>query len=142
MNKHKRLAIIIAPFLAIGGYIATDYYQTFQADKKRLHTLAVEGSCDINQGKCLLKGAGLILEYSKQGEMTNLESNVPLVTASIGMKSDEMNKPYDLNPDSERKNWKIATSEYFKKENANDDAVRLIVMTKGHVFFSEFSNSK
>ena len=31
MNKHKKLALIVAPFLLIGGYVAADYYAAAQA---------------------------------------------------------------------------------------------------------------
>ena len=139
MNKHKKLAFIVAPFLAIGGYIAADYYDRYQVDKKRYHNLIIEGKCDIDQGPCLLKGAGLILEYTIVGELTNIEANHPLGAAAIGMSDNE--KPYSLEPKIDKKNWTIPTATY-KNSTTESAVIRLVVTAKDHTFFSEFSNSK
>lgn len=139
MHKHTKAAIIVAPFLAIGGYIAADYYHKYTMEERIYHNLAIEGKCDIDQGVCLLKGAGLILKYSVQGDETNIESNHPLATAQIGMANEvEVESPKDLIPDSERKNWKIKKSEYF----SGKESVILSVTTQGHVFNGKFSSSK
>ncbi len=138
MNKHKKLAFMIAPFLAIGGYILADYYDKYQVDKKRYHTLKTEGKCNIDQGPCLLKGAGLILEYTIKGELTNIEANHPLGAAAISMSGDE--KPFNLEPKIDKKNWTIPTLT-FKKLTTNNDKIRLVVTAKDHTFFSEFSNT-
>ena len=140
MNKHIKLAIVIAPFLAIGGYIATDYYDTYQVNKKRYHTITVEGQCDIDTGPCLLKGAGLILEFSKNGEVTNLEANYPLSTVAIGMLGSD--EPTNLTPDTSKKNWSVNTSTYMKSVNSYGNAIRVLVSAKNHFFFSEFSSTK
>ena len=140
MNKHNKLAIIIAPFLAIGGYIATDYYDTYQVNKKRFHNITVEGQCNIDTGPCLLKGAGLILEFSKNGGLTNLEANYPLTTAAIGMMGSD--EPTNLVPDASKKNWSVNTSTYMKSVKSDGNAIRVLVSAKDHFFFSEFSSTK
>jgi len=140
MNRHKKLAFMVAPFLAIGGYVAAHYYDIYQVDKKRYHTLKVEGKCDIDQGPCLLKGAGLILEYTIKGDITNIEANHTLGAAAIGMSSEE--KPYNLEPKTiEKKNWTIPTTT-FKQASNNNGTIRLVVTAKDHTFFSEFSSSE
>lgn len=142
MNKHIKLAILIAPFLAIGGYIATDYYDNYKIDQKRYHKISVEGNCDVKQGKCLLKGAGLLLEFSTTGDITNLESSYPLDSAAIGLKGDEKNKPHNLKPDSNRKNWTIPTREYSNSNEDDGTTIRIIVSANDHLFFSEFTSTK
>ena len=142
MNKHKKLAIIIAPFLAIGGYIATDFYDSHQKNKKRYHNITVQGDCNIVHGPCLLQGAGLTLEFTINGEQTNIESNYPLETAAIGIKDAEVDKPYNLTPNTDRKNWTIDTSAYNQSKTPHSATVRLIVTSKGHSFFSEFTNTQ
>ena len=129
---------MVAPFLAIGGYIAAHYYDTYQKDKKRYHNLAIEGKCDIDQGPCLLKGAGLILEYTIKGDLTNIEANHALGAAAIGMSDDE--KPFNLEPKIDKKNWTIPTAT-FRNSTNNSGTVRLVVTTQDHTFFSEFSSS-
>jgi len=139
MNKHTKLGIIVAPFLAIGGYIAADYYQQHKMEKKIYHNLLVEGKCDIDQGSCLLKAYGLILKYTVQDGVTNIESNHPLATAQIGMADETgVDSPKDLVPDTERKNWKIKKTEYFSGKKS----VILSATTKGQVFNGKFSSTK
>ena len=142
MNKHSKLAIIIAPFLAIGGYIATDYYDKYQTDKKRYHNITVQGKCDIDTGPCLLEGAGLTLEYTIKGDITNIESNYPLGSAAIGISNNGDDKPFNLIPQDDRKNWTINTANYKQSLSTNEMAIRLVVTAKGHTFFSEFSNTQ
>ncbi len=141
MNRHKKLAFIVAPFLAIGGYIAADYYDRSQVDKKRYHSLKVEGQCNIDRGPCLLKGAGLVVEYTVKGELTNIEANHELTTAAIGMSGDSDRNPYNLTPKADQKNWTIPTLT-FKDSTSNDGTVRLVVTAEDHIFFSEFSNTQ
>ena len=142
MNKHTKTAVIVAPFLAIGGYIATDYYDQYKTDQKRYHNITVQGDCDIVRGPCLLEGAGLILEYTIKGEMTNLEANYPLGSAAIGMKGAETDKPFNLTPSGDQKNWLIDTSTYTGSNLTSDATIRLVVTAKGHSFFSEFSSTQ
>jgi len=142
MNKHTKLAVIIAPFLAVGGYIATDFYDQYKKDQKRYHNITVKGDCDIVRGPCLLEGAGLILEYTITGGMTNLESNYPLGSAAIGMKGAGTDKPYNLTPSSDQKNWEINTSTYTGSSLSSGATIRLVVTSKGHSFFSEFSSTQ
>ncbi len=142
MSKHKKLAIIIAPFLAIGGYVATDYYDKHQTNKKRYHNIKIQGKCDIDRGPCLLEGAGLILEYTIKGDLTNIEANYPLGSAAISMKVGDNEKPFNLTPVSNKKNWTIQTSTYKHSETASSETIRLVVTAKNHTFFSEFSSTK
>jgi len=132
---------MVAPFLAIGGYIATDYYDQYKTDQKRYHNITVQGECDIVRGPCLLEGAGLILEYTLKGQMTNIEANYPLTTAAIGMKGAGGDKPFNLKPSSNQKNWLINTSTYTDSNLSSNSTIRLIVTAKGHSFFSEFTST-
>ncbi len=142
MNRHTKTAIMVAPFLAIGGYIATDYYDQYKTDQKRYHNITIQGECDVASGPCTLEGAGLILEYTINDQMTNLESNYPLTTAAIGMKGIAEDKPYNLTPSGDQKNWQINTSSYTDSSLSSSAVIRLIVTAKGHSFFSEFSSTQ
>ena len=142
MNKHTKLAILIAPFLAIGGYVATDYYDKYKINQTRYHQITVQGDCDIEKGKCLLKGAGLLLEYSRNGTVTHLESNFPLDTAAIAIVNHEDEAPHNLTPASDKKNWTIDTADYSIPATNQPLKIRLIVSANDHLFFSEFENSR
>jgi hypothetical protein len=54
MNLHTQVAIVVAPFLLIGGYVATDYYLIDKAEKNNLFKLTVQGKCHILDEKCTL----------------------------------------------------------------------------------------
>ena len=40
MNKHTKLAFMVAPFLAIIGFIGADYYEESQADDYKIIQLS------------------------------------------------------------------------------------------------------
>ena len=42
MNKHTRIAFMIAPILAVIGYIAADYYKENQANDDKIKYLFTE----------------------------------------------------------------------------------------------------
>ena len=54
MNNHTKLAFMVAPVLAIGGYIASDFWIEDQASATRIYQMAPENSCDVLAGKCVL----------------------------------------------------------------------------------------
>lgn len=51
MSRHLKIAFIVAPFLAIGGYALVDQYQYYQQAKqaKALYPLEVAGRCELHQ---------------------------------------------------------------------------------------------
>jgi hypothetical protein len=73
-NKHKFIAIIMAPFLAIGGYGLADLYMNKKEDAK-YYQLVPKGSCNPVQDSCEIEGRGLTLNV-KFG--ASPQSNQPL----------------------------------------------------------------
>ena len=47
MNKHTRLAFMVAPILAVIGYIGADYYKEAEAEMTKIIQLVPEGHCDV-----------------------------------------------------------------------------------------------
>lgn len=138
MNRHQKLGIIIAPFLAVGGFIAADYYMKGKEAKEILHKIVAQGECNIAQDACVIKGAGLTLKFSNPKNETVMISSHPLVSAAISVAGGENERPYAMMPDDKRTIWKIPTADYLAVGKGAGSSLRVVVSANGHVFFSEF----
>jgi hypothetical protein len=85
MNKHTKTAFIIAPFLAIGGYIAAGYYADVQINKERALTLSPHGQCQIKQGHCILSNGQLQVRLSQTAVGIDLATTHPIDHAVISL---------------------------------------------------------
>ena len=45
MNRHTKVALMVAPFLILGGYIASDFYLENKADQERVFNMVPFGHC-------------------------------------------------------------------------------------------------
>ena len=138
MNRHTKLGIIIAPFLAVGGFIAADYYMKHKEEKEILHKIQAQGECNIAHNACVIQGVGLTLKLSNPTGKTTITSSHPLVTAAISVAGVENEKPHNFTPNKEKTVWTIPTSEYVLPGQGAGSNLRLVVSTNGHVFYSEF----
>ncbi len=92
MNKHQKLAIIIAPFLAIGGYVATDYYQQYKSRAELQHKagrMQLQGECKLPEHPCTFTINDLRITLQRDTQESNelsLTANYPLdgVTLAFG----------------------------------------------------------
>ena len=142
-NKHKYVAIIVAPILAIGGYGLADLYMTSKEEVNYLK-LFPKGDCVPTQSACEVEGPGITVfvtfdEQPSQGQqlpvtvtsMTRLD-DVGLSLVNAGQET----APVGATADSERKVWQtrsnlvhINTSEPIK--------LRLAISEKGNVHLGE-----
>lgn len=141
MNKHLRLAFIIAPLLLVGGFIAAEYYSKYTNSQKKYHQLTVQGKCDIFHAECQLNGAGLELKITDKNGTTQLKSNHPLSTAAIAVVDNDKEKPSNLQADDTRQSWIINTARYASPKDIMSNKIRLIVSVDDEFFFSEFTSS-
>ncbi|MFB1016189.1 MAG: SDR family NAD(P)-dependent oxidoreductase, partial [Alteromonadaceae bacterium] len=91
MNKHTRIAFMIAPILAVIGYIAADYYKENQANDDKIIKLVPVSHCDVINESCILKAGDFevnffsivsftqkilkILSKNNNGKIINISSN-------------------------------------------------------------------
>ncbi|MFT4924262.1 MAG: hypothetical protein ACI8WB_000340 [Phenylobacterium sp.] len=85
MNKHTKLAFLLAPLLLVGGYIASDLYLEHEADQQKIFNMAVQGECDIKAGLCVLQSGKFQLGFSDMDGITRINSTFPLDTATLFM---------------------------------------------------------
>lgn len=141
MNRHTKVAIVIAPFLAIGGFIAADYYGNYKAAQETIiHQLKVEGECKLEQNQCTLSGGGLVLKLSNSNGITQVLSNHPLERAVISEVGTSGDNPRQLSTNEERLEWQIEKEKYTATPGHSENKLRFVATVKNQIFISEFSN--
>ena len=140
MNKHTKLAFMLAPFLAVIGFIAADYYEEAQADDNKIIQLAPEGHCDIVNQSCLLSSGEFKVNISDNAGVTEVNATFPLDSATLFLvdKSDNMT-PYPLGMQRSPYYWRSNTPLSELVANKGDSyKLRLIAKIKGGQYISEF----
>ena len=87
MNRHLKLAVVLAPFLAIGGYIAADYYSISAQQKQVLLPLTGQDECHLVNARCLLTNGDLQVNLSVSDSMLSLMSSHPLDQVLVSVNS-------------------------------------------------------
>lgn len=80
MTKQMKLAIIIAPFLLLGGYLLADYSEQ-QKQQEVIYPLSIDGSCDIIHKRCLLNSGKLQINLYQNAALTTVNATFPIKTA-------------------------------------------------------------
>lgn len=83
MNKHNKLALLVAPFLILGGYIASDFYIENKAEQQRVFQLVPFGHCDVINQKCILRSGDFEVNVFDENGITKVNSTFPLDTATL-----------------------------------------------------------
>ncbi len=140
MNKHTKLAFMVAPFLAIFGFIGADFYEESKADDNKIIQLSPEGHCDIINQNCILKSGEFKINISDKAGVTEVNSTFPLDSATLFLvdKSDKM-IPYPLGMQKSPYYWRSNTPIRELAANKGDSyKLRLIAKIKGGQYISEF----
>lgn len=128
MNKHKKTAIIIAPFLAIGGYVAAGYYADAQVNKEQFLRLVPEGECKLLEGKCKFSSGKFLINLEQKEGMTHLATTHPIDHAVISLvKGTEKEKLYKLKKNKNRLNWMVETNLTSSSNNNSVQKIRLLL---------------
>ena len=140
MNRHLKVAFMVAPFLAVLGYIGADYYNESEASKTKIIQLVPEGHCDIINQSCVLVSGEFKVNISDQAGITEVNSTFPLDSATLFLvdKNDEMTA-YPLGMKKSPYYWRNNTELRRLVSNKGDSyKLRLIVQIKGGQYISEF----
>jgi len=140
MNKHTKLAFIVAPFLAVFGFIGADYYEEAKANDSKIIQLAPEGHCDIINQSCVLKSGEFKVSISDKAGITEVNSTYPLDSATLFLvdKNDQMTS-YPLGMLKNPYYWRSETQLRSLISNKGDSyKLRLIAKIKGGQYISEF----
>jgi len=140
MNRHLKAAFMVAPFLAVLGYVGADYYNESQAAKTKIIQLVPEGHCDIINKSCVLKSGEFKVNISDEGGVTEVNSTFPLDTATLFLvdKHDKMTT-YQLGMKKSPYYWRNKTPlRSFVSNQGDSYKLRLVAKIKGGQYISEF----
>jgi len=139
MNRHTKVAIFIAPFLIVGGYIAADYYDKEKQKSKNLFKLKVQGQCDLSKNPCQLTNNQLTLTLSNNDGITKVISNHSLekITFSL-VDNNHKETAYQMNYQTDSNHWQANTKVSDLLEHSSKIKLRLIATVNKGFYFSEF----
>jgi hypothetical protein len=140
MNKHTRTAFMMAPLLAVIGYIAADYYEEDQAEKDKLIQLVPFGDCDVINQQCILKAGDFEVNVFDKDNLTTVNSTFPLDNATIFL-VDKSNHPtaFPLGMIQSPYYWRTDTNLRELIGNSGQRyKLRLVANIKGGSYISEF----
>jgi len=140
MNKHKKLAIFIAPILVVIGYIASDYFIEHQAAEQKLFHLQTDGRCDIIKSECVLSAGDFKLNIFDKAGFTTVNSTFPLDAVTLFLVNDEnIASTFPLNKVESAYYWHMKTPLRDNLSQAGSkQKLRIIANVKGGQYISEF----
>jgi hypothetical protein len=135
MYKHTKTALMIAPFLAIGGYIAAGYYADIQINKERVLALSPQGQCQIKQAHCILRNGQLQVRLSQTAAGIDLATTHPIDHAVISLVDSRNNeKLYRLKQTTNRLNWQLAANQIDRRST---EKLRLLLTISKTSYLAE-----
>ncbi|WP_286234048.1 hypothetical protein [Thalassotalea sediminis] len=140
MSRHTKLAMFLAPFLILGGYVLSDFYLESQASKLRLYELQPFGHCDVINQKCVLKSKDFKINVTHENGITTVNSTFPLDTATFFIVDNAKNpRAYQLGMKDTPYYWKRETALGELIPNKGDKTkLRFIGEIKGGKYIAEF----
>lgn len=140
MNRHTKLALIIAPFLAIGGYGATDYYMRNKNHDEQLLKLNLEDNCNLTSHPCKLSADQISIELQHNGQETQLTTTFPLDLVTVSFTdADGTESVHHMVPDEFRLRWHADTDfAKLQSSSASPVTVRLGAIYNNLKYLHEF----
>ncbi len=148
MNRHLKIAFIVAPFLSIGGYALVDQYQHYQLQQqaRALFPLKVDGDCSLRpDGGCRLRSATLDLRLvlrdgAASGDLVLIvESSQPLAGGKLGYGPASEKLPQrtlQQDADADARHWRV-TIPRSAIDAAGRLALRMVVTSGGRIHIAE-----
>lgn len=131
---------MVAPILAVIGYIAADYYEEDQADEDKVVQLVPFEECDVINQQCVLKAGDFEVNVFDKDSLTTVNSTFPLDSATLFL-VDTNNKPtaYPLGMIQSPYYWHTETNlRELIGQSGQRYKLRLVANIKGGSYISEF----
>ncbi|GLX78317.1 hypothetical protein tinsulaeT_16570 [Thalassotalea insulae] len=140
MNRHSKLALLLAPFLILGGFVLSDLYLEHQASENRIIELVPFGHCDVKNQHCELKSGEFEVNIMDEGGITTVNSTYPLDTATLFLVNKQNQAShYQLGMKDNPYYWRRETPLGSYIANKGDSyKLRLILEIKGGKYIAEF----
>ncbi len=140
MNRHTKLALLLAPFLILGGFVLSDLYLEHQASQQKIIQLVPFGHCDVKNQHCVLKSGEFEVNVMDTNGITTVNSTYPLDTATLFLVNKHNQADYfQLGMKDSPYYWHRETplGEYIANKG-DSYKLRLILEIKGGKYIAEF----
>jgi hypothetical protein len=139
MNKHFKIALLVAPFLIVLGYIVSDYYLLSKAPLEEVYQLNKKAPCDVISRACIFVSGPLELKLYDFAGTTKVQSNLELVQFNLLLVRQPV-QGFNLQPKKNLKNFELTTSlRQWLEETQEDFRIRIIARQQKVYFIGEFS---
>lgn len=139
MNKDKKLAIILAPFLLVGGYVVSDQYIESKANEEKMFALAADGECALLSGDCILQSGDMQINITDDNGITRSNTSFPVDTVVISLVYNSGREViYELEKAANPQYWERKTDIREALTQQTATTLRVIIKRKGSMYFSEF----
>ena len=140
MNKHTKTAFMVAPILAVIGYIAADFYEEDQAAEEKVIELIPSEECDVINHECILKAGDFEVNVFDKNNLTTVNSTYPLDSATIFLVDSNSNAtPYPLGMIQSPYYWHAETNlRDLAGYSGQGYKLRVVLKIKGGKYISEF----
>lgn len=144
MNKHTKMALFVAPFLMIGGFIASDFWIENQAAEKRVFALKPKGACELVSKQCVLSSGDLEINVYHQEGKTWVNSTWALDSAMLFLvDANGKASPYPLAMgDNPYYWWQQTPLAQYLLSPGDSYTLRIIASIKGGRYVGEFTINK
>jgi len=141
LNPQLKIAIFIAPFLLIGGFIAMDYYaKEDPPDNARYQLHPVNERCDFSNNNCRFSNDDLQLSVTLEERLDNGSNTIRVISEQVlkGVAialADIDDKPAPVSMDSAdgRQHWHIS----IQAPPTIFPYLRLVVSTDKGLYYAE-----
>lgn len=121
MNRHVKIALIMAPILALASYGITGYFQPKIEQKAGDYELRLTGSCRPSDNSCVLTSGDfeimLISSIKNEKRQLGIVTNLPIAYMSLAMSNDNHDFiQFKMMKSDDKKYWQVALEENQKLE--------------------------
>lgn len=140
MNKHTKMAFLLAPVLLIGGYVASDFYVEHEASQPKIINMTVQEHCDIKASSCILQSGEFLIGVSDKDGITKINATFPLDTATLFfVDNQDQSTAHALGMNHSAYYWQAETPlGKTIAQPGSSQKMRLIAKIKGGAYISEF----
>jgi hypothetical protein len=140
MNKDLKIAITLAPFLLIGGYVISDQYLETKTSTEGIFSLSSQGDCAPFTADCILHSGDMQINITDKQGLTQANTSFPVDTVAISLVyKDGKEVIYGLERAGNEQYWERQTdirSAFTQDKSA--EKLRIVVQRKKSTYLSEF----
>lgn len=142
MSRDKKLAIILAPFLLVAGWVLSDIYVETKANDPRFYEFTLDTNCALFASGCILESGDMKIKITDDAGLTRANTSYPVDTVAISLLYDSGKEIiYELKQQAANPQyWERATD--IRKAMVEDKSakiLRIAVKNKGNTYLSQFS---